>query len=401
MTKYHVALSFAGEDRKYVEKVAKHLQAKGVKVFYDKFEETKLWGKDLYTYFSDVYQNQAFFTVMFISGAYKEKLWTNHERKSAQARAFSENKEYILPAFFDTSVEVPGVLKTTGHMDLSKLTPERFADKIVEKLQDSGVMLVTKIHFFYSDAACADIDFPIKAHGDEVSELLTALRSYNWYTQSPAIKKIFLLDWSKRTPDEAFVLGRNIYQCAVGGEREAEAIMKDLRRHFARLPAEWAEHVLNGMFYEAYFDHEGKFRGSKLKNKFLSELFATETVAKYERSIAYVQYVLDPYRGSLGILPSKTPEILKVSVKIDAKDPPVLTSVKCQGKEQLITVDENADDPGWRFSFRGFTLEAFPELLTEFWNIPKGHLEVKYDQDLPATTKVHLTKGKSLGTLKV
>lgn len=400
MKKYHVALSFAGEDRKYVDKVAKRLQTEGVRVFYDKFEETKLWGKDLYTYFSDVYQNQAFFTVMFISEPYTEKLWTNHERKSAQARAFSENKEYVLPAFFDTTVEVPGVLKTTGYVDLSKLTPEQFAGKIIKKLKDSAVMLVTETHFSYSDAARADVDFPIK-NRDEVSKIVTALRSYNWYKQSPAIEEIFDLDWSKRTPDEAFVLGRNIYQCADGGEHSAEAIMKDLRRWLAKLPAEWAEHVLNGMFYEAYFDHEGKFRGSKLKSKFLSELFAIGTVAKYERSIAYVQYALDPYRGSLGVLPNKTPEILRVIVRINAKDPPVLTSVKCQGKEQLNTAGKGADDPGWRFSFRGFTLEEFPELLIKFWNIPEGHLEVKYDKHLPTTTKVHLVKGKSLGALRV
>ena len=88
------------EDRDYVDKVAKRLQEKGVKVFYDKFEETNLWGKDLYAYFSDVYQNQAFFTIMFISEDYRRKLWTNHERRNAQARAFSENREYILPGIF-------------------------------------------------------------------------------------------------------------------------------------------------------------------------------------------------------------------------------------------------------------------------------------------------------------
>jgi len=398
MKKYDVAFSFAGEDRKYVEKVAKHLRTKGVKVFYDKFEEIKLWGKDLYTYFSEVYQNQAFFTVMFISEAYKEKLWTNHERKSAQARAFSENKEYILPAFFDTTVEVPGVLKTTGNLDLSKLTPEQFADKITEKLQDSGVLLVTEIHFSYSDAARADIDFPIRAN-DEVSGIIRALSSHDWYKQNPAIEKIFNLDWSKRTPDEAFVLGRNIYQCAVGGEWRAEAIMKDLRRELARLPADWAEHVLNGIFYEVYFDHNGEFRGAKLKNKFLSELFALETAAKYEKSIAFIRYTLAPYRDSLGVLPNKRPEILKVIVKISSKDPPVFTSVKCLGKEQLIKMDENSDDSDWQ-AFGGFRLRNFSKLLRELWNIPEGHLEVIYDKDLPAMTKVDLAKGKSLETLR-
>jgi hypothetical protein len=247
MKKYHVALSFAGEDRKYVDKVAKHLQSEGVAVFYDKFEDTKLWGKDLYTYLSDVYQNQAFFTVMFISEAYKDKLWTNHERRSAQARAFSENKEYILPAFFDTSVEVPGVLKTTGFVDLSKLLPEEFADKIVEKLEESGVKLFTEIYYSYSDAARADVDFPIRT-GDTISEIVTALRSSNWYKQSPAIEKILKLDWSKHTPDEAFVIGRNIYQCADGGENRAVEMMKDLRRGLAKFPSDSAEHVLNGMF---------------------------------------------------------------------------------------------------------------------------------------------------------
>ena len=400
MKKYNVALSFAGEDREYVEKVAKRLQMKGVKVFYDKFEDTMLWGKDLYTYFSDVYQNQAFFTVMFISEAYKKKLWTNHERKSAQARAFSENREYILPATFDITVEVPGVLKTTGYLDLSKLTPHQFADKIIDKLQNSSVMLVTEPHFSYSDSAMADIDFPIK-HGDEVSEIVLALRSSNWYKQGPSIEKIFELDWSKRSPDEAFVLGRNIYQCADGGENNAKAIMNDLRRGLARLPVKWAEHVLNGMFYEVYFNREGTFRGSKLKSKYISELFAIETVKKYEKSVAYIQYALDPYRGSVGVLPNRTPEVLNVSLEIDAKDPPVINSVKCQGKEQLIPADEDADEPGWRFSFRGFTLDSFPELLEEFWNIPEGHLVVEPDKHLSATTKVRLIKGRAMGTLRV
>lgn len=117
--KFHVALSFAGEDRVYVDAVAKALQTEGVDVFYDKFEEVDLWGKDLYAHLSDVYQNRAVFTVMFVSDAYRKKLWTNHERKSAHARAFTESREYILPAFFDETVEVPGLLKTTGHIALA------------------------------------------------------------------------------------------------------------------------------------------------------------------------------------------------------------------------------------------------------------------------------------------
>src|SRR5690349_8525080 len=106
---FDVALSFAGEDRPYVDRVAHELRDRGVKVFYDLFEEADLWGKDLYARLSDVYQRRARFTVMFISAKYAEKLWTNHERRAAQARAFQEAQEYILPARFDET-DIPGVL---------------------------------------------------------------------------------------------------------------------------------------------------------------------------------------------------------------------------------------------------------------------------------------------------
>ena len=56
MYEYDVALSFAGENREYVREIAKKLKAKKLKVFYDEFEETNLWGKDLYQYLKYIYK---------------------------------------------------------------------------------------------------------------------------------------------------------------------------------------------------------------------------------------------------------------------------------------------------------------------------------------------------------
>ena len=116
---YDVALSFAGEDRNYVEKVSSYLKRKGIKFFYDDYEKVKLWGKDLYVHLDDIYQKKATFCIMFLSKHYAEKVWTNHERQSAQARAFQEKNEYILPARFDNT-EIPGIKPTTGYIDLNK-----------------------------------------------------------------------------------------------------------------------------------------------------------------------------------------------------------------------------------------------------------------------------------------
>ena len=69
----------------------------GVSVFYDEYEKADLWGKNLYDHLSDVYRKRARFCLMLLSKHYAAKQWTNHERQAAQARAFSENQEYILP----------------------------------------------------------------------------------------------------------------------------------------------------------------------------------------------------------------------------------------------------------------------------------------------------------------
>lgn len=130
---YDVAFSFAGEDRAYVEEVASELSSMGFRVFYDKYEAATLWGKNLYTHLQKVYSQQARYTVIFISKHYKEKLWTNHERESAQARAFSERSEYILPARFDDT-EIPGILPTTAYINLSEYGPKQLAELIREKI---------------------------------------------------------------------------------------------------------------------------------------------------------------------------------------------------------------------------------------------------------------------------
>lgn len=131
--RYDVALSFASEDRSYVEEVAQLLQSSGVTVFYDGFEKAKLWGKNLIDHLAEIYQRRARYVVMFISKHYVGKPWPTLERAHAQARALLANEEYILPARFDDT-EVPGLAATVGYIDLRQMTPATFAALICKKL---------------------------------------------------------------------------------------------------------------------------------------------------------------------------------------------------------------------------------------------------------------------------
>ncbi len=134
MFDYDVCLSFAGEDRDYVREVADALQAKGVRVFFDEYEAVNLWGKDLYEHLDEVYRRSARYCILFISSAYANKVWTSHERKSAQARALREGIEYILPARFDDT-EIPGLRNTVGYVDLRGLSAVDFARMVAKKIK--------------------------------------------------------------------------------------------------------------------------------------------------------------------------------------------------------------------------------------------------------------------------
>ena len=364
-------------------------------VFYDKYEEVDLWGKDLYTHLKDVYEKRALFTVMFISEHYRDKLWTNHERKAAQARAFAESdKEYILPAFFDKAIEVPGLTKTTGYISLAKKTPEQVANLIVEKLTAAGVDLPKQ--FSYGDSAKADVDFPMPK-GRAVTKIITELKSYTWGVQAPAIKAIFDLDWSALTPDEIFVLGRNIYQCADGGENRAKAILADLRREFATLPEEAALHLLNGMFFEVYFNAQGELR-PRQKGRYLGALLELQQVKKFAPSISFIHRALQPYQAQLPFLPSVKPEPVRFKLIVKKSVPPLVTSLKLDGRELLLKVGETEDlsDRVWKLSFINFTLAELKQNLAEAWSIPLTRIEIVCSPKLDPKAELRLPKDHSI-----
>lgn len=132
--KYDIAISFAGEDREIAEKLANKLSEKQVSVFYDNFEKADLWGKNLYDYLSSVYSEKSKYCIMLLSKHYENKLWTNLERKSAQARAFRENREYILPIKIDDT-KITGIHETIGYIDINSHTIEEIVELAMNKLK--------------------------------------------------------------------------------------------------------------------------------------------------------------------------------------------------------------------------------------------------------------------------
>lgn len=142
---YEIALSFAGEQRDYVEKVSKELTILGIKHFYDFNEQVNLWGKNLPQYLDSVYYEKSLYFVPFISKDYIKKEWTKFEIGSAIDRNIRDFRpdfqQYILPVRFDNT-RVPGVVSCIAHIDANRFTPKEIAVLIFEKVRGSKKKLI-------------------------------------------------------------------------------------------------------------------------------------------------------------------------------------------------------------------------------------------------------------------
>jgi hypothetical protein len=136
---FDIAVSFAGEDRSFVEDVIRVLDEQGdekVRVFYDRNYRYEAWGKDLIEHFSHVYLKRARYVVMFISAAYAEKEWTRLERRTSLMRALRQKTEYILPVRLDNTEleDLQGFLPSTHYLHADEEGSEGVAAGVRYKL---------------------------------------------------------------------------------------------------------------------------------------------------------------------------------------------------------------------------------------------------------------------------
>jgi hypothetical protein len=138
--KYEVALSFAGEQRGYVERVARSLKGFGVSCFFDTDEAVLLWGTDGIVSLDGIYGTDARYVVMFVSHEYVAKPWCKVERCAALASRLERNDDTVLQVVFDR-VKVPGMPPSEIYVEAKNFEPEQLALLICKKL---GVDLSTQ-----------------------------------------------------------------------------------------------------------------------------------------------------------------------------------------------------------------------------------------------------------------
>ena len=133
--RFKVALSFPGERREFVEKVAAHL-AKSLgreSVFYDQYFEGELARPDLDVYLGEIYGLQSELVTPFFSAEYDRKKWCQLEWRNIRVILFDLEPERIMPFRFDDT-KISGFLKFDGYVPIGNRSAEQMADLILKRL---------------------------------------------------------------------------------------------------------------------------------------------------------------------------------------------------------------------------------------------------------------------------
>jgi hypothetical protein len=132
---FEIALTFAGENRNYVEQVATELEltlGKG-KVFYDNFFQADLARLDLDVFLQDIYHNKSNFIVVFLSNNYSEKEWCGLEWRSIRDLIKrKEGEKIILVKMEDFNLD--GIFSIDGYLSGISNNPEEISKLIIKRI---------------------------------------------------------------------------------------------------------------------------------------------------------------------------------------------------------------------------------------------------------------------------
>ncbi|MFL6145093.1 MAG: TIR domain-containing protein [Labedaea sp.] len=135
---YDIAVSFAGAQREYVERVIEVCKARDLRVFYDRDNTVDLWGRNFVYEMRIIYGGtRARYFVPFISAEYLNGAYPMDEFDAATSQAIQRgNDGYILPILVG-DVRVPPVLlnPAIGYLRAERYTTDGLADAIAYRVR--------------------------------------------------------------------------------------------------------------------------------------------------------------------------------------------------------------------------------------------------------------------------
>lgn len=138
--RFRVALSYPGEHREFVSRVAERLSERLGRacVLYDKYHEAEFARIDLDTYLQRLYHDESELIVVFFSENYERKEWPGLEWRAIRDVIKQRRESTVIPVRFDDT-RIPGLFSTAGSLWVGEREPEAIADLVLQRLHfESG-----------------------------------------------------------------------------------------------------------------------------------------------------------------------------------------------------------------------------------------------------------------------
>lgn len=136
--RFDIALSFPGEHRDYVAKVAAYLATAfgEERVLYDKYHDAEFARLDLDAYLPSLYREHSELIVVFLCPEYASKRWCNLEWRHIRQLISTADAKRIMFLSLGNPGDLSGIgiLGGDGYIDIQALVPQATAEKILKRL---------------------------------------------------------------------------------------------------------------------------------------------------------------------------------------------------------------------------------------------------------------------------
>ena len=134
--RFRVGLSFPGEKRDYVRRVAESLTAAlgRENILYDEYLEAELARPDLDLYLGALYREDTQLLVPFLCADFQQKKWCHLEWRQIRDLLLELEDERIMPFRFDDAL-IPGMFSIDGYVMIGDRAPHEVAELILQRLR--------------------------------------------------------------------------------------------------------------------------------------------------------------------------------------------------------------------------------------------------------------------------
>jgi len=234
----------------------------------------------------------------------------------------------------------------------------------------------------------------------ELNDIITSLRSHNWYTQNPAIEKLRTIAQEDFSPTSWFVLGRNVYQAACGNAQKAMDFLSNLDSRLKWFPNNTSSYIVAGIVYEIYFDAHGALRDSP-KAGYLAKPLSLLAKGEYPEVCVFIRSKLELAGAHLFFFPGDNQQhtVTVQSESIETED--VLDAGK-RRKLISITIDERQildgappEEDRWLTRYRvSYSATDILEDISTSLSIPRWALTLVLNPEVDASVRFVLPEDR-------